>query len=57
MGELVQEINRGTLSHGYFEQDIEMGSNPSGMYFCQVLCTNTKTERTKSLTIKMVLMK
>jgi hypothetical protein len=57
MGELVQEINRGTLSHGYFEQDIKMGSNPSGMYFCQVLCTNTKTERTKSLTIKMVLMR
>ncbi len=57
MGELIHEINRGTLSHGYFEQDIEMGSNPSGMYFCQVLCTNTKTERTKSLTIKMVLMK
>ncbi len=57
MGELVQEINRGTLSHGHFEQEIEMGSNPSGMYFCQVLCTNTKTERTKSLTVKMVLMK
>jgi photosystem II stability/assembly factor-like uncharacterized protein len=57
MGELVQEINRGTLSHGHFEQDIDMGSNPSGMYFCQVLCTNTKTERIKSLTIKMVLMK
>jgi photosystem II stability/assembly factor-like uncharacterized protein len=57
LGELVQEINRGTLSHGYFEQDIDIGSNPSGMYFCQVLCTNTKTERTKSLTIKMVLMK
>jgi photosystem II stability/assembly factor-like uncharacterized protein len=57
LGELVQEINMGTLSHGHFEQDIDMGSNPSGMYFCQVLCTNTKTERTKSLTIKMVLMK
>ncbi|MBK6681459.1 MAG: T9SS type A sorting domain-containing protein [Ignavibacteriales bacterium] len=57
MGELVKEIDRGVLSHGYFEQDFEMGTESSGMYFCQVLCTNTISGRTKSLTIKMVLMK
>ena len=57
MGEQVKEIDRGVLSHGYFEQDFEMGTESSGMYFCQVLCTNTISGRTKSLTIKMVLMK
>ena len=57
MGELVKEIDKGILSHGYFEQDLEMGNESSGMYFCQVLCTNTISGRTKSLTIKMVLMK
>ena len=57
MGEQVREIERGILSHGYFEQDFEMGTESSGMYFCQVLCTNTISGRTKSLTIKMVLMK
>jgi hypothetical protein len=57
MGELVKEIDKGILSHGYFEQDFEMSNESSGMYFCQVLCTNTISGRTKSLTIKMVLMK
>ncbi len=57
MGEQVKEIDRGILSHGYFEQDFEMGTESSGMYFCQVLCTNTISGRTKSLTVKMVLMK
>jgi len=57
MGEQVKEIDRGVLSHGYFEQDFEMGTESSGMYFCQVLCTNTISGRTKSLTVKMVLMK
>ncbi|GMU90785.1 MAG: hypothetical protein AMXMBFR49_29900 [Chlorobiota bacterium] len=57
MGELVKEINRGILSHGYFDQDIEMGDSPSGIYFCQVFCTNTVSGRTKSLMTKMVLMK
>ncbi|MCA0389641.1 MAG: hypothetical protein LCH52_14215 [Bacteroidetes bacterium] len=57
MGELVKEIDRGILPHGNFEQDIEMGTQSSGMYFCQVLCTNTVSGRTKSLTIKMALMK
>ncbi|MBP9123295.1 MAG: hypothetical protein KBF60_09110 [Ignavibacteriaceae bacterium] len=57
MGEQVREIDRGILSHGYFEQDFEMGTESSGMYFCQVLCTNTISGRTKSLTVKMVLMK
>ncbi|MCA0387839.1 MAG: T9SS type A sorting domain-containing protein [Bacteroidetes bacterium] len=57
MGELVKEIDRGVLSHGYYEQDFEMGNESSGMYFCQVLCTNTISGRTKSLTVKMVLMK
>jgi photosystem II stability/assembly factor-like uncharacterized protein len=57
MGELVKEIDKGILSHGYFEQDLEMGNESSGMYFCQVLCTNTISGRTKSLTVKMVLMK
>ena len=57
MGELVKEINRGILPHGNFDQDIEMGDSPSGIYFCQVLCTNTISGRTKSLTIKMALMK
>ncbi len=57
MGEQVREIERGILSHGYFEQDFEMGTESSGMYFCQVLCTNTISGRTKSLTVKMVLMK
>jgi photosystem II stability/assembly factor-like uncharacterized protein len=57
MGEQVKEIDRGVLSHGYFEQDLEMGTESSGMYFCQVLCTNTISGRTKSLTVKMVLMK
>ncbi|MBK7868621.1 MAG: hypothetical protein IPJ75_17405 [Ignavibacteriales bacterium] len=57
MGEQVKEIDRGVLSHGYFEQDFEMGNESSGMYFCQVLCTNTISGRTKSLTVKMVLMK
>ncbi|MBK8662300.1 MAG: hypothetical protein IPN18_11040 [Ignavibacteriales bacterium] len=53
----MKEIDKGNLSHGYFEQDFEMGTESSGMYFCQVLCTNTISGRTKSLTIKMVLMK
>jgi len=57
MGELVNEINRGILPHGNFEQDIEMITQSSGMYFCQVLCTNTISGRTKSMTIKMALMK
>ncbi len=57
MGEQVREIERGILSHGYFEQDFEMGTESSGMYFCQVLCTNTISGRTISLTVKMVLMK
>jgi len=57
MGEQVKEIDRGVLSHGYFEQDFEMSTESSGMYFCQVLCTNTISGRTKSLTVKMVLMK
>ncbi len=57
MGELVKEFNRGILPHGYFDQDIEMGDSPSGIYFCQVFCTNTVSGRTKSLTTKMVLMK
>ncbi len=57
MGEQIKEIDRGVLSHGYFEQDFEMGNESSGMYFCQVLCTNTISGRTKSLTVKMVLMK
>jgi hypothetical protein len=57
MGEQVKEINRGILPHGYFEQEFEMATESSGMYFCQVLCTNTISGRTKSLTIKMVLMK
>jgi len=57
MGEQVKEIDRGVLSHGYYEQDFEMGNESSGMYFCQVLCTNTISGRTKSLTVKMVLMK
>ncbi len=57
MGELVKEIDRGILPHGNFEQDIEMGNQSSGIYFCQVLCTNTVSGRTKSLTIKMALMK
>ncbi|MBK7267433.1 MAG: T9SS type A sorting domain-containing protein [Ignavibacteriales bacterium] len=57
MGEQVKEIDRGVLSHGYFEQDFEMSNESSGMYFCQVLCTNTISGRTKSLSVKMVLMK
>jgi len=57
MGEQVKEIDRGVLSHGYFEQDIDMGTESSGIYFCQVLCTNTISGRTKSLTVKMALMK
>ena len=57
MGELVKEIKRGILPHGNFDQNIEMGDSPSGIYFCQVFCTNTVSGRTKSLTIKMALMK
>ena len=57
MGELVKEFNRGILPHGWFDQDIEMGDSPSGVYFCQVFCTNTVSGRTKSLATKMVLMK
>ncbi len=57
MGELVKEFNRGILPHGYFDQDIEMGDSPSGIYFCQVFCTNTVSGRTKALMTKMVLLK
>ncbi len=57
MGELVKEFNRGILPHGYFDQEIEMADAPSGVYVCQVFCTNTVTARTKSLTTKMVLLK
>ncbi len=57
MGELVKEFNRGILPHGWFDQDIKMVDSPSGVYFCQVFCTNTVSGRTKSLTSKMVLMK
>jgi len=57
MGELVKVFNRGILPHGNFDQNIEMGDSPSGIYFCQVFCTNTVSGRTKSLTTKMVLMK
>ncbi len=57
MGELVKEFNRGILPHGWFDQEIEMADAPSGVYICQVFCTNTVTARTKSLTTKMVLLK
>ncbi len=57
MGELVKEFNRGILPHGYFDQEIDMADAPSGVYVCQVFCTNTVTARTKSLTTKMVLLK
>ncbi len=57
MGELVKEFNRGILPHGYFDQEIEMADSPSGVYICQVFCTNTVTARTKSMTTKMVLLK
>ncbi|MBK7868628.1 MAG: T9SS type A sorting domain-containing protein [Ignavibacteriales bacterium] len=52
MGEQVKEIDRGFLVMVILNRILRWTLNLQGMYFCQVLCTNTISGRTKSLRLR-----